>query len=199
MKCCYSWQQQITMELSVKRELCATLEDLTHSGRPSLDQKLLKQVKGICKCAYSLVHTCDNLWSCLYNHRQSDSYVRMAYETLMQHLAKDHAEIRLSSFQAMNELFRRSHLFRELLTSDFQRFVLLSCGSSDDPLPSPSTAAARLKEESVLAIRQWVEIFGEGYPKLKIGYNFLKHTKKVWCNMHACACICLYMLCGLSH
>ena len=124
------------------------------------------------------------------NHRQSDSYVRVAYETLMKYLAKDHAEIRLSSFQAMNEIFRRSHLFRELLTSDFQRFVLLSCGSHDDQLPPPSTAASRLKEESVLAIRQWVEKFGEGYPKLKIGYNFLKHTKKVWC---ACACSCLHM------
>ena len=98
----------------------------------------------------------------------------------MTYLSKDHAEVRLSSFQVMNELFQRSHLFRELLTSNFQRFVSLSCGTEPTaPLPPPPTAAERLKEEALLAIRQWVGKFGDGYPKLKIGFNFLKHNKKV--------------------
>ena len=38
---------------------------------------------------------------------------------------------------------------------------------------------AQLKEKSLLAIRSWNERFGEGYPKLKLGFNYLKYNKKV--------------------
>ena len=37
----------------------------------------------------------------------------------------------------------------------------------------------QLKEKSLLAIRNWNEKFGEGYPKLKLGFNYLKYNKKV--------------------
>lgn len=48
-----------------------------------------------------------------------------------------------------------------------------------DPLPPPQNAATKLKEQSLLTIKQWVEKYGDGYPKLKLGFNFLKHNKKV--------------------
>lgn len=57
------------------------------------------------------------------------------------------------------------------------------CGlDSDKPLPLPRPAADKLKTLSILTIKEWVEQYGCGYPKLKIGYNFLKHNKKV-CNL----------------
>ena len=40
------------MELPVRQEMCSLLETLTHSGRPSLDQQLMKRVKGICKSVH---------------------------------------------------------------------------------------------------------------------------------------------------
>ena len=98
----------------------------------------------------------------------------------MSNLSKKHSEVRLSAFQVATELFPRSHLFRQLLISDFQQLARLVTGTeSKHPLPPPRPAAARLKESSLLAIRQWNEKFGEGYPKLRLGYNYLKHTRKV--------------------
>ena len=98
----------------------------------------------------------------------------------MSHLVKKHAEIRLSAFQVANELFHRSHVFRELLISDFQKFTrLVTETDPKHPLPLPRPAAQTLKEKSLLAIREWNQRFGEGYPKLKVGFNYLKHNKKV--------------------
>lgn len=102
----------------------------------------------------------------------------------MSNLAKKHAEVRLSAFQIVAELFPRSHLFRQLVVSDFQRLAELVTGTeSRHPLPPPRPAATRLKESSLLAIRQWNDKFGEGYPKLKLGFNHLKHKKMV-CSMN---------------
>lgn len=98
----------------------------------------------------------------------------------MRDLAENHAEVRFSAFQLVNHLFTRSSLFRELLTSDFKRFASLVTGTdTQHPLPPPKDAAARLKKSSLLAIREWNQKFSHGYPKLKLGYNFLKFNKKV--------------------
>ena len=106
--------------------------------------------------------------------------MRTAYELLLTHLSKDHAEVRFSSFQVIEELFPRSHLFRELLISDFRKFASLVAGTDPRlPLPLPKPAADQLKEKSLLAIRKWNDKYGDGYPKLKLGYNYLKVNKKV--------------------
>ena len=108
----------------------------------------------------------------------------------MSHLAKNHAEVRLSSFQIIDDLFQRSHLFRELLLSDFQRFTRLVTGTEPKhPLPLPKPVAAKLKEKSLLAIRQWHDKYGEGYPRLKLSYNYLKSSKKVRKLLHI---LCMY-------
>ena len=110
-------------------------------------------------------------------------YLRAAYEIVMTHLSKDHAEVRLSSFQVLKELFSRSHLFRELLISDFQKFSSLVTGTDPhSPLPLPKQVVAQLKEKSLLAIREWNDKYGDGYPKLRLGYNYLKVNKKVTLN-----------------
>ena len=58
-------------------------------------------------------------------YRSSDLVVRAAYGLLIKDMSKRHAEIRLSSFQVCNELYRRSHIFRELVTDDFRKIVTL--------------------------------------------------------------------------
>lgn len=128
--------------------------------------------------------------------------MRATYDLVMSYMAKKHAEVRLSTFQIVAELFPRSHLFRQLVVSDFQRLAELVTGTeSKEPLPPPQAAAIRLKETCLLAIRQWNEKFGEGYPKLKLGFNHLKHSKKVCLyeaqNSHTQAhyslkCMCMY-------
>jgi len=60
--------------------------------------------------------------------RDSDDIVRHAFYLLMTRLETDHAEVRLSAFQIAKELFVRSHCFRDLLLSNFQRFLELVLG-----------------------------------------------------------------------
>lgn len=64
----------------------------------------------------------------LFCCRKSDSYVLHAYHLLMVQLCKDHAEIRRSAFQIIDQLFQRSHCFREKLVSEFQTFFELTIG-----------------------------------------------------------------------
>ena len=40
-------------------------------------------------------------------------------------MSKDHSEIRLSSFQVCDELFNKSHTFRELVANNFQKIIAL--------------------------------------------------------------------------
>ncbi|XP_038070898.1 UV-stimulated scaffold protein A-like [Patiria miniata] len=141
-------------------ELEKIVEEMTHSGRPSLEEKPLKQFKRIC--------------------RTSDAYIEHAFNLLSSQLAEDHAEIRLSSFQIMNELFNRSHRFRELLVADMQEFLELTVGTTSDmPLPPPRAAAKLLKEQALKAIQEWNAKYGKAYKKLALGYGFLKYNKMV--------------------
>ena len=43
----------------------------------------------------------------------------------MKDLEKEHAEIRLSTFQVLDQLFQRSHSLRQLLCADFQKIISL--------------------------------------------------------------------------
>lgn len=126
---------------------------------------------------------CVDICECRFfnsGHRRSVANVRTTYEQVILQLAEDHSEVRLSAFQVSSELFERSHAFRELLLSDFHEFIKLVTGTEiDSPLPPPKAAAAQLREKSLFTIKSWREKFGEGYPKLVLGYNHLKLNKKV--------------------
>lgn len=112
--------------------------------------------------------------------RSSEEQLSHAYHLLKTQLTQDHAEIRLSAFQIVDELFTRSHQFRVLLVSDFQEFLELTLGTDNEhPLPPPREAAQRLKQAAMQAVEGWNEKFGEAYKKLALGYHFLKHIKKV--------------------
>lgn len=66
------------------------------------------------------------------------------------------------------------------MISDFNKFASLVAGTDPHlPLPLPKAAASQLKKKSLLAIREWNDKYGDGYPKLRLGYNYLKVFKKV--------------------
>ncbi|KAG8591201.1 hypothetical protein GDO81_000082 [Engystomops pustulosus] len=136
------------------------VESLTTSGEPQLNQEKLKQLKKICK--------------------SSDEHIKHVYHLLMTQLNQGHAEIRLSAFQVVSELFSRSHLFRTLLISNFQEFLELTVETDyEQPLPPPKEVAQKLKVLAIKAVQEWQEKYGEAYKKLSLGYHFLKQNKKV--------------------
>ncbi|XP_071982332.1 UV-stimulated scaffold protein A isoform X3 [Engystomops pustulosus] len=136
------------------------VESLTTSGEPQLNPEKLKQLKKICK--------------------SSDEHIKHVYHLLMTQLNQGHAEIRLSAFQVVSELFSRSHLFRTLLISNFQEFLELTVETDyEQPLPPPKEVAQKLKVLAIKAVQEWQEKYGEAYKKLSLGYHFLKQNKKV--------------------
>ncbi|XP_070799520.1 UV-stimulated scaffold protein A [Pituophis catenifer annectens] len=142
------------------QQLAQLVEDLTTSGEPQLDPKKVKALKNIC--------------------RGSDEHISHVYHLLMSQLNQDHAEIRLSAFQIVDQLFTRSHLFRTLLISNFQEFLELTVETDyDQPLPPPTDVAQKLKKAAIKSVQEWHEKYGEAYKKLSLGYFFLKQNKKV--------------------
>ncbi|XP_069877761.1 UV-stimulated scaffold protein A [Dipodomys merriami] len=144
----------------MRQKLAQLVEELTTSGEPRLNPEKMKDLKKMC--------------------RSSEEQLSHAYHQLMTQLSQDHAEIRLSAFQVVNELFTRSHQFRMLLVSDFQEFLELTLGTDHgQPLPPPKEAAQQLRQAALRAVEGWNEKFGKAYKKLALGYHFLRHTKKV--------------------
>nr|XP_044987776.1 UV-stimulated scaffold protein A-like [Jaculus jaculus] len=140
------------------QKLSKLVEELTTSGELQLNPQKMKELKKTCK--------------------SSEEQLSHAYRLLMTQLTQDHAEIRLSAFQIMDELFSRSHQFRMLLISDFQEFLELTLGTDhDQSLPPPREVAQRLRQAAMQAVESWNEKFGEAYKKLALGYHFLRHTK----------------------
>ncbi|KAL0596721.1 UV-stimulated scaffold protein A, partial [Plecturocebus cupreus] len=142
------------------QKLSKLVEELTTSGEPRLNPEKMKELKRICK--------------------SSEEQLSRTYRLLIAQLTQEHAEIRLSAFQIVDELFARSHQFRVLLVSNFQEFLELTLGTDPaQPLPPPREAAQRLRQAATRAVEGWNEKFGEAYKKLALGYHFLRHNKKV--------------------
>uniref|UniRef100_A0A2K6P060 UV-stimulated scaffold protein A n=2 Tax=Rhinopithecus roxellana TaxID=61622 RepID=A0A2K6P060_RHIRO len=142
------------------QKLSKLVEELTTSGEPRLNPEKMKELKKICK--------------------SSEEQLSRAYRLLIAQLTQEHAEIRLSAFQIVDELFARSHQFRMLVVSNFQEFLELTLGTDPaQPLPPPREAAHRLRQAATRAVEGWNEKFGEAYKKLALGYHFLRHNKKV--------------------
>ncbi|KAL0973954.1 hypothetical protein UPYG_G00213380 [Umbra pygmaea] len=148
------------MDHAQRDKLSELVEELTNSGEPQLNPKKLNEVKKICKI--------------------SIDYIEHFYHLIMTQLAQDHAEIRLSAFQMVSELFTRSHHFRILLVDNFQEFLDLTVETdSDEPLPPPKEVARKLKTLAIKTVQEWQATYGEAYKKLALGYHFLKQVKKV--------------------
>lgn len=146
--------------MEVDQKLSQLVEDLTTSGEPQLDPKKIKELKKICK--------------------SSNEHISHVYHLLMTQLNQEHAEIRLSAFQVVDELFTRSHQFRTLIISNFQEFLELTVETDhEQPLPPPSEVAQKLKKAAIKSVQEWHEKYGEAYKKISLGYHFLKQNKKV--------------------
>uniref|UniRef100_A0A1B6L5M6 UV-stimulated scaffold protein A C-terminal domain-containing protein n=1 Tax=Graphocephala atropunctata TaxID=36148 RepID=A0A1B6L5M6_9HEMI len=140
----------------LSQELAEVIEDLTHTGKKVLLPTELKKIKTICK--------------------RSDKYVKEAYDLVMEHLEENHAEVRLSAFQICDEIFRRSHCFREQVIFNLEKVVRLTAGAD---LPPPAPVACELKRVALTAIHKWNTEFGKNYKKLDLGYNYLRQVEKI--------------------
>nr|XP_014429026.1 UV-stimulated scaffold protein A isoform X1 [Pelodiscus sinensis] len=148
------------MDLQMDQKLSQLVEDLTTSGEPQLSPEKMKELKKICK--------------------SSDEHISHVYHLLMTQLNQEHAEIRFSAFQIVDELFTRSHQFRTLIISNFQEFLELTMETDcAQPLPPPKEVAQKLKKAAIKSVQKWHEKYGEAYKKLSLGYHFLKQNKKV--------------------
>ncbi|NXA91085.1 UVSSA protein, partial [Melanocharis versteri] len=142
------------------QRLAELVEELTTSGEPRLEPSRMKELKKICK--------------------SSEEHISHAYHLLVTRLQEEHAEMRFSAFQVVQELFARSHQFRTLLISNFQEFLELTVGiDHEQPLPPPREVAQKLRKAAIKAVQDWHEKYGEAYKQLSLGYHFLKQNKKV--------------------
>ncbi|NXR18039.1 UVSSA protein, partial [Cinclus mexicanus] len=142
------------------QRLAELVEELTTSGEPRLEPGRMKELKKIC--------------------RSSEEHISHAYHLLVTRLQEEHAEMRFSAFQVVQELFARSHQFRTLLISNFQEFLELTVGTDhEQPLPPPKEVAQKLRRAAIKAVQDWHEKYGEAYKQLSLGYHFLKQNKKV--------------------
>lgn len=136
------------------------VEELTHSGQKTLDPGKLKKLKNICK--------------------KSDKNVGHVYDLIIHQLEKNHSEIRFSAFQLCDELFRRSHYFRQLVVDKLHHVLELTAETNPDlPLPLPRAVALNLKKLSLVTVRDWCNKYGHAYKKLVLGFNYLQQCKKV--------------------
>ncbi|KAM3672388.1 UV-stimulated scaffold protein A isoform 2-T2 [Ammospiza maritima maritima] len=144
----------------MEQRLAELVEELTTSGEPQLEPGRMKELKKICKA--------------------SEEHIGHAYHLLLTRLREEHAEMRFSAFQVLQELFARSHHFRTLLISNFQEFLELTVGiDHEQPLPPPKEVAQKLRKAAIKAVQDWHEKYGEAYKQLSLGYHFLKQNKKV--------------------
>ncbi|XP_059378105.1 UV-stimulated scaffold protein A [Carassius carassius] len=148
------------MDQTMRDKLSQLAEELTTSGEPQLNQEKMKEVKKLCKV--------------------STDYVDHFYHLIMTQLNQEHAEIRLSAFQMVIEIFSRSHHFRDLLITNFQEFLELTVETdTEQPLPPPKEVARKLRTLAIQTVQSWHATYGEAYKKLSLGYHFLKQIKKV--------------------
>ncbi|XP_063045623.1 UV-stimulated scaffold protein A [Engraulis encrasicolus] len=148
------------MDSEKRDRLSELVEELTTSGEPSLNADKMKEVKKICK--------------------SSTQYIEQLYHLIMTQLNQEHAEIRLSAFHMVAELFSRSHDFRLLIVANMQEFLELTVETdSDNPLPPPKEVAQKMKRLAIQTVQSWHETYGEAYKKLALAYHFLKQVKKV--------------------
>ncbi|RUP47848.1 hypothetical protein BC936DRAFT_145270 [Jimgerdemannia flammicorona] len=141
------------------KALANLIVSLTTTGEWILNNQKLKELKSLCK--------------------KSDSIVENAYRLTWAQLEKNHAQIRYSSLQLVEQLFSRSHHFRQLLAADYPSFLQLTVGIHRKTLPPPENVAAKLAEYGTTLVKQWYEKFGDTYKPLTLGYQYLKNNMRV--------------------
>ncbi|KAJ2096198.1 hypothetical protein GGI16_004942 [Coemansia sp. S142-1] len=138
----------------------ALVTELTESGLDSLNPDKLRELKRICK-------------------KNDGIHIVGAFKVLLNALSKEHAQIRISCLQALNELFIRSHRFRLLVIAELPQILTLVFGAYQRPLPRPHEYAAKLKLLAAEFMYAWVERYGAAYQRLVVGFRFLRYVERV--------------------
>ncbi|XP_064465797.1 UV-stimulated scaffold protein A-like [Ornithodoros turicata] len=141
-------------------ETTKLVEALTRSGKQAVDPEIMKKLKALC--------------------RTSDDLLKHAHYLLRLELQKDDANVRYCALLVVDELFRRSHIFRTLILGDLQSFLELVLETNPDlPLPAPVSTAKELKRKAAHIVGCWQEQFGPSYRVLALAANFLRRCKHV--------------------
>ncbi|CAH9123661.1 unnamed protein product [Cuscuta epithymum] len=133
------------------------IEKATNSTSPEVDPRLLKAIKSVV--------------------RQSDSELRLAAQTLMSLMKRDHSQVRYLSLLIIDEIFMRSKLFRAILVENLDQLLTLSVGFRKNlPLPAPASVASVLRAKAIEFLEKWNDSFGVHYRQLRLGHDYLKNT-----------------------
>ncbi|CAL0302178.1 unnamed protein product [Lupinus luteus] len=142
------------------RKVIALIERATNSTVPEVDHLLLKAIKTVV--------------------RYSDFELRLAAETLMDLMQRDHSQVRYLALQIIDELFMRSKLFRTILIENLDQLLSLSVGFRRNlPLPAPPAVASVLRSKAIEFLEKWNVSFGVHYRQLRLGYDYLKNTLRL--------------------
>lgn len=147
-----------TMEEEREKVVVAGLiEKATNSTAGEVDPRLLKAIKSVV--------------------RRSDSELRLAAQTLMNLMKRDHSQVRYLALLIIDELFMRSKLFRTLLVENMDQLLALSVGFRRNlPLPAPPTVASVLRSKAIEFLEKWNASYGIYYRQLRLGFDYLKNT-----------------------
>ncbi|CAJ2631308.1 unnamed protein product [Trifolium pratense] len=136
------------------------IELATNSTAPDVDPRLLKAIKTVV--------------------RYSDSELRLASQTLMDLMKRDHSQVRYLALQIIDEIFMRSKLFRTLIVENMDQLMSLSVGfRRNSPLPAPPSVASVLRSKAIEFLEKWNVSFGVHYRQLRLGYDYLKNTLRL--------------------
>ncbi|XP_022992187.1 UV-stimulated scaffold protein A homolog [Cucurbita maxima] len=108
--------------------------------------------------------------------RSSDSELRVAAQTLMDLMKRDHSQVRYLSLLVIDELFMRSKLFRSLVVENLDQLLTLSVGFRRNvPLPAPAAVASILRSKAIEFLEKWNDSFGIYHRQLRLGYDYLRN------------------------
>lgn len=139
-------------------DLKKIVEKIVNSGEKELDETDVKKVKKVCK--------------------SNPASLPFTFDLLLTHLKRRHAQVRVSTLQLTDVLFRRSHQFREILVERLRSVIelVVETDGVKNPLPPPKEAREQLKKLGLDTVRNWVKDYGKGYKKLELGFNYLKQV-----------------------
>ncbi|XP_050203446.1 UV-stimulated scaffold protein A homolog [Mercurialis annua] len=133
------------------------IEKAINSTSPEVEPRLLKAIKTVVRC--------------------SDSELRLAAQTLMELMKRDHSQVRYLSLLIIDQLFMRSKLFRTLIVENLDHLLTLSVGFRRNlPLPAPPAVASVLRSKAIEFLEKWNASFGIHYRQIRLGFDYLKNT-----------------------
>ncbi|CAL1354144.1 unnamed protein product [Linum trigynum] len=112
--------------------------------------------------------------------RYSDVELRLAAQTLMDLMKRDHSQVRYLSLLIVDELFMRSKLFRSILVEKLDQLLTLTVGFKRNlPLPAPPSVATILRSKAIEFLEKWNSSYGVHYRQIRLGFDYLKNTLRL--------------------